>query len=418
MIKNRQYDVVIIGGGAGGFAAAIGAAQSKANVLIIERNAYLGGQATHCSIPTLDGFYTRKSPSELIAGGVAHEVIERLKYIKGCDEPMRSPWGNVMLPVNNESLKLVLDSYLQDVGGDVLFNTLFISAKTENERVSEITVMSDDGPINIKANAFVDASGECNLVAYAKGQFFMPEEGKLQVGSLLTRFGGVKDDTDISPNALKKAIQQAKQHGISPLGKDSGFAMKIVGTQDIIAILCNEKVNGLDVDSLTTAQINARKQAAAYLVALKQYLPGFEQAYLIQTGPQIGIRETRHAIGDYVITGDDVVSGQKFDDVVARGCWPIERHRDANQSQTYEWVKEDSYYEIPLRALKNKGLRNVWLAGRTVSCDQEAFASLRVMGTAFLTGHAAGIAAAISGENYQQDSNKIQRELKRQNAIL
>ncbi|MGL5512589.1 MAG: FAD-dependent oxidoreductase, partial [Sporomusa sp.] len=170
--------------------------------------------------------------------------------------------------------------------------------------------------------------------------------------------------------------------------------------------------------SLTMAEIGARKQARAYLQAFRQFLPGFEEAYINQTGPQLGIRETRHTQGEYVITGEDVIQARRFEDAVARGCWPVERHSNPGTLAAYEWIANDSYYDIPLRALKVNGLKNLWAAGRSISCDLTAFASVRVMGTAFATGHAAGVAAAFYATQGYVKTAQVQSELLRQKAII
>lgn len=417
MLQNN-YDVVVIGGGAGGVAAAIGAAQAGKKALLVERSSYLGGQATHCSIPTYDGFFTRHENSEQIAGGVASMVMEKLKQYHGCGEPLRSPWGNVMFPVNNEMTKIVLEELVMQSGAHLLLNSQLCDVVRNGNTIKSLTLLTDGGKVQITAQAFVDASGDGNLVYLSGAEHRSPDVENLQFGSLLTRFGGVASDADVSPSALRAAIAQGKAAGITPLSKDSGFAMRIVGTEDVIAILCNEKVNPLDADSLTQGQIRARKQAMAYLDTFKRFLPGFEQAYVINTGPHIGIRESRHAVGEYALTGDDVVNAATFDDAIARGCWPIERHTSANKMQVYTWIKDDGYYEIPLRSLKSINIDNLWLAGRIISCDSEAFASVRVMGTAFLTGHAAGIAASMKNTSTENDIAAIQCELKRQGALI
>lgn len=417
MFQN-EYDVVIIGGGAGGVAAAIGAAQTGKKTLLVERSSYLGGQATHCSIPTYDGFFTRHENSELIAGGVARMVMEKLKEYNGCGDPLRSPWGNIMFPVNNEITKIVLEELVMQSGAQLLLNSQLCDVVRSGNMIESLTLLTDGGKVHVSSHAYVDASGDGCLVYYSGAKHYSPNVENLQFGSLLTRFGGVTRDAAISPESLRAAIAQGKATGIKPLSKDSGFAMRIVGTQDVIAILCNEKLNPLDAVSLTQGQIRARKQAMAYLETFKRFLPGFEQAYLINTGPHIGIRESRHAVGEYVLTGDDVINATTFDDVIARGCWPIERHTSADKMQVYTWIKDDGYYEIPMRCLKSIDIDNLWLAGRIISCDSEAFASVRVMGTAFLTGHAAGIAASMKNTPTENDITAIQSELKRQGALI
>jgi len=418
VIRNYNYDVIIVGGGSAGVAAAAGAAALGVQTLLIERGPYFGGQATNCSIPTYDGFFTRAEPFEQVVGGVGQQVIDKLTMMNACQEPLRSPWGNVMLPVNNEAVKFALDACLEESGADCRLHSRVIGARAVEGMITAIECVDDNGIFIIKASAFVDASGECNLTAMAGGEMFIPHPAAMQVGTLLVRYGGVSPQADLSQLGIKAAISKAKECGIVPLSKDSGFMMRVPCSNDIVAILANERVNGLDSASLTMAEIGARKQARAYLQAFRQFLPGFEEAYINQTGPQLGIRETRHTQGEYVITGEDVVQARRFEDAVARGCWPVERHSNPGTLASYEWIANDSYYDIPLRALKVNGLKNLWAAGRNISCDLTAFASVRVMGTAFATGHAAGVAAALYAKQGYVKTAQVQSELLRQKAII
>jgi len=412
------YDVIVVGGGSAGIAAAVGAAALGARTLLIERNPYFGGQAANCSIPTYDGFFTRAEPFEQVVGGVGQMVMDKLSKLNACEKPRRSPWGNVMFPINNEAVKFALDSCMEESGADFLLHTRVIGAKVIDGEIKAIECVDDSGIFTITASAFVDASGECNLAMMAGGEIFTPNPADMQIGTLLVRYGGVSRDADLSSQRIKEAIASAKASGIDPLSKDSGLIMRVCGSNDVVVMLANERVNGLDSSSLTKAEIATRKQARAYLQAFRQFLPGFEQAYINQSGPQIGIRETRHTIGEYLITREDVVQARRHEDVIARGCWPVERHSNPGTLASYEWILNDSYYDIPLRSLKIKGLKNLWAAGRTVSCDLDAFASVRVMGTAFATGHAAGVAAAICKEDYTSQTNQVRKELIRQNAII
>lgn len=416
--RSFSYDVVVVGGGSAGIAAAIGAAAYGAKTLLIERNSYFGGQVVNCSIPTYDGFFTRAEPFEQVVGGVGQTVIDKLTLMNACQKPCRSPWGNVILPVNTEAVKVALDACMEESGADFLLHTRVIDATVSTGKITAIECVDDGGRFKVEARAFVDASGECNLVAMAGGETFTPSPTAMQVGTLLALYGGVAKTAEFASESIHQAIIKAKAAGIGPLHKESGLIMHVTGSDEVVVMLANEQVNGLDSRSLTRAEIAARKQAGAYLEAFKRFLPGFESAYITKTGPTLGIRETRHSCGEYMITREDVVLARRHADAVARGCWPVERHESAGGGASYEWIANNSYYDIPLGALKNKGLLNLWTAGRAISSDVIAFASLRVMGTAFATGHAAGIAAAICKEDCQPHIHEVRNELLRQHAMI
>ena len=210
------FDVIVVGGGSAGVAATVGAAKYGAKTLLIERSPFLKGQTTNCSIPTYDGFFTRADPFEQVVGGVGQAVINKLAWMNGCLQPTRSPWGNVMLPVNNEAVKFALDECIEESGAKCLLHTRVIGATVSDDEIRSIACVDDSGPFSVSAKVFVDASGECNLSAMAGGQVFLPAPTEMQVGTLLIRFGGVTPAADLRPQCFKEAITSAKRAGISP----------------------------------------------------------------------------------------------------------------------------------------------------------------------------------------------------------
>lgn len=418
--KKYLYDVVVVGGGAAGVGAAIGAAQTGAKTLIVERNPYFGGAATHSSVLTYCGFFTQGDPPEQIVGGVGQKVLNELSRLGVYDGPKRTArTGTVIVLLDPEATKFALDRCLENAKVDVLLHAQVISAKVQNQRIVSVECIDHGGRFIIEASSFVDATGDANLTALAGGNVvFGDGKGHLQAGTLMIRIGGIEPDVDIHPVRVQEAILKAKDAGIKNLTKELGTIVRLPGSNDFLGILADEDVNGLDSSSLTRAEISARKQAWSYLEAFRRFLPGFEHAYLVQTGPQIGIRETRHIVGEYTLTGDDVLSANRHTDSIARGGWPVELHPEPGKPNVWFKIKDDSYYEIPLRSLKVKGFQNLWAAGRTIACDPIAFASVRVMGTAFATGHAAGVAASNTINSKEVDVESIRKELLRQDAII
>jgi hypothetical protein len=420
MNRTRKYDVAVVGAGAAGVGAAVGAAQTGARTILIEKNPYFGGAATHSSVLTYCGFFTQGEPYEQIVGGVGQKVLDKLSRMGMYDGPRRTArTGTVIVLLDPEVTKLALDQCVLDAGVEPLLHAQVIGAETSNGRVQAVTCVDHSGYVTIEASAFVDASGEANLTSLAGGGVvFGNGEGHLQAATLMIRIGGVAADAHAHPLQVEQAVMKAKAAGITGLTKELGTIVRMPGCNDVLAILCDEEVNGLDAGSLTRAEISGRRQAWAYLEAFRRYLPGFEQAYLVQTGPQIGIRETRHIVGEYTLTGEDVLQAKRFDDAIARGGWPVELHPEPGQPNVWYQIKDQSYYDIPLRSLKVKGMDNLWASGRIIDCDPMAFASARVMGTAFATGHAAGVAAALSLNDAAVDANAVRAELLRQDAII
>lgn len=420
-IKKQNYDVVVVGGGSAGVGAAIGAANSGNRVLLIERNSYLGGQATHAALPAYCGFFTQAEPYEAAVGGVGKLVLDKMASLGFYSGPRRTArTGTVIVILDSEAVKYSLDICMAEARVDVLLDAQIIGASVGQGVIHSVECVDDEGRFTVQARAFVDASGEANLTAMAGGQFTMGDEtGKLQVATMMLRIGGVAAGADAHPLTVAEAVRKGKAAGISPMSRELGTVIPAAGiSNDVMFILPSEVVNGLDAADLTKAEIAARRQSWAYLETFRRYLPGFENSYIVQTGPKIGIRETRRIVGQYQLTAEDVVEARRFSDSIARGAWPVEGHPDPDSPQVWKSIRDQSYYEIPLRCLKVSGIENLWAAGRIICCAPDAFASVRVMGTCFATGHAAGIAASIGGRGHTVEADEVRKELLRQNAII
>ena len=182
-------------------------------------------------------------------------------------------------------------------------------------------------------------------------------------------------------------------------------------------LLADEELTGISSRDLTKAEISARDQAWGYAAAFRAGLPGFEESYLASTGPHIGVREGRHVIGKETVVGQELVEASHRDDGVARAAWPIELHTRAGES-TYEYIANDSWADIPYDCLRSADRDNLWCAGRAISCDSQAYGSLRVMGTGFATGHAAGVGADSWLETGAHDVEHVRRLLVAQDALV
>ncbi|BCJ85685.1 FAD-dependent oxidoreductase [Effusibacillus dendaii] len=420
MKRKYSYDVAVVGGGAAGVGAAVGAAQTGARTVLVEKNPYFGGIATHGSVLTYCGFFTQADPTEQIVGGVGQQVLTHLSKLGMYDGPRRTArTGTVIVLLDPEVTKIALDRCVTEAKVEPLLHAQVIGAEVTNGKIEAIECVDHSGRFTIEASAFVDASGEANLTALSGGDFvFGDDKGHLQSATLMIRIGGVPPEANAHPITIQEAVVKAKKAGIPNLTKELGTIVRMPGSHDVLAILADEEVNGLESTSLTSAEISARKQAWAYLESFRRFLPGFENSYLVQTGPQIGIRETRHIRGEYTLSGDDVLQAKRQEDSVARGGWPVELHPVPGEPNEWHSIKDNSYYDIPLRSLKVQGVRNLWAAGRIISCDPIAFASVRVMGTAFATGHAAGVAASVELNNGEVSVKAVQSELRRQDAII
>lgn len=409
------YDVVVLGGGSAGVAAAIGAARAGARVALVESYGFLGGAATASAVMAYCGFYAKGPGRNPLVGGVGSEFLHLLATLNGSAEPITSKSGNWYIPVDGEAVKLVLDRMVKaEKNLDLFLHSHFIGATTTNQGVQSISCREPGGIFELRARSFVDASGDALLVADAAPESVRSvAPGHRQVATQVMRIGGVPSDAVVDGQLAGQAVRSARiAERLGVKVREEGMLFRVPGTTDVIAMLADQDVDALNSASLTRAEMAAREVNFAYIEAFRTYLPGFKDAHISATGPKIGVRQARITLGKYVLTGSDLMAGAVFDDQVALGGWPIEV-RSSIGSERYTDIPSPGSYGIPLRSLMIEPVPNLLVAGRAISCDDEAYGSLRVMGTSFATGHAAGVAAALGS-----DATNIRKELSNQGALL
>ena len=419
MVNRRlpeNYDVVVVGGGSAGVGAAIGAAWAGASVCLIERYPFLGGAATASSVLSYCGFFDQRR--QRVVGGVGEHLLARLRARRAYEEITFKWSGNTVVMIDPESTKLALDELVADAGVSVSLHTYLVDAPADADRVAEAVVADHGGLRRIRATAFVDASGDGNLAHLAGAAVSAPSPEDRQVATLSMRIGGLEEDAVISSEAMRSAVGAHNATHERQLGRDHGPAARLPLTNELTMQIVDQSVDALDARDLTRAEVAARAQAWDYMTAFRDHIDGWQNAYLVATGPQIGVRESRHLIGRETVTRADVLCARRRpEDVIARCGWPIEEH-DGVGSTRYTPIADRGFYDIPLDALRSIDRDNLWAAGRLTSCDADAYCSLRVMGTAFATGHAAGVAAALSAGGTPAAASSVQGELRRQDALI
>lgn len=417
-MRRETFDVVVAGGGAGGVAAAIGAAQAGARTLLVERYGFLGGAATNAQVLSYCGFYPQGPTAELAVGGVGRSVLRGLAE-KGLDVgAIRSKSGNWIVVLDSEALKGTLDELVLRSGATLWLHALLVDAEGDGDRLRAVRIADHRGAIEVEAAAFVDASGEADLAARA-GVPLLSEAGPDHGGQLASypvRVCGVPSERMLDRPALTAlaARVNARLDG-QRIRADGGVFMRLPWSQDLWWMAIDLVTDGLSAPDLTAAEVEARRLAWICVDTLRG-IPGFEGARLAASGPQIGIRETRRPRTRATMTREDALAGRRRADGVARACWPMEVH-DPASGQVFTPIGGDGVFDVAPDALRAEGLQNLWLGGRTMGADAAAYGSVRVMGTAFATGHAAGVAAALAASG-EADPARIRRELLGQDAIL
>ena len=419
--RDATYDVVVIGGGAAGLAAALGAARSGARALLVERYGFLGGAATNANVLSYCGMFVAGVEPVPAVGGVGAEVLRGLGSLGEDASPRRSKSGNWIVTFEPEALKHVLDRAVTAEGNVTLaLHARMTGAETAAGRVAAVTLADHAGTFRIAATSFVDASGEATLAALADAPllFDSARDDGTQAASLPMRLAGMPREALPDRPALARiaarinATLTADGTNDAPRVRDDGGVFMPMAAHDEVWWMCVDlPTDGLTTASLTAAEVEGRRIAWACVAAVRG-VPGLERTRLVTTGPQFGVRETRRLLTRRVLTAEDALAGRRDPTGIARAAWPMEVHAEAGRP-TFTNIGGEGFFDIPLDALRATGIANLWAGGRTIGADAPSYGSIRVMGTGFATGQAAGVAAALG-----DDPGTVRAELVRQGAIL
>lgn len=437
-------DVVVAGGGLTGVMAAVAAARSGASALLVEQYGWLGGVAT-MHLP-LQGYFD--SAGTQIVRGLAQELIERLRAVGGAGQFIRCELHNPYVIVDQEAVKLVCQQMVEEAGVELYLHNVVAGVHAEGGCLRAILVENKSGRQAIAGRVFVDATGDGDVAARAGVPFTVgrPEDGLTQSVTITIRLDNVdnerlrrrilefpeKYDLYVMPHCqfrsaekhivvgLKNLVDQAASEGFA--GMPCPRVIYTPGLSDGSAMVNMVHVHGVrchDERGLTRAEMEGRRQVPIVVEFLRRYVPGFEKATLTATSSFVGVRETRHITGDYVLSGQDVLAGRRFPDTIATGGYPIDIHSPTGGEVRLVRVPA---YGIPYRCLTPKGLDALLVAGRSISADHTALASARVMATCMAIGHAAGAAAALAARagasTRQVDVRRLQDMLREQGAYL
>lgn len=395
-------DVVVLGGGASGIAAAIAAARGGADTLLIEQRGYLGGMGTAALVPAFCPYTDGEKP---VIRGIGLELLERMKRASGEAFLSRNKDKLDWVPIDVETLKRVYDEEVLASGARVLFHTVADQILKEGDRITGLVISNKSGRSVVQAKLYIDASGDADLAAMAGVPFQVGgEQGELQPGTMCYLVAGAdkaKFDQYLKETGqngqLAEAVMQAQQNGDLPEGRKriSGIAW----VTDSIAGFNFGHIFGIDgtkAEDLTRAAIEGRQLIQRQIAFLRKYVGGFENIHLVHSGDQIGIRETRRIAGDYTLVVEDFLTMRTFEDDIARNSYFIDIHlANSSSTMTVKHLPKGQSHGVPYRCMLPQGVSNLIVAGRSVSSDRPVQGSLRVMPNCFAMGQAAGTAAAM-----------------------
>lgn len=395
-------EVVVVGSGSAGATAAIAAARTGADTLLIERYGFLGGTSTMV-LDTFYGFYTPATNEVRVVDGIPWEIVQRLYGYEAVIERPSSYGAGQAVTYDPTLLKAVWEQTALGSGVRLRLHTLVIDVLMEDGRITGLVVAGKTGLGIIRGRTFVDASGDADLVWRAGAPFEWAGADGQPAQSLTTTFRlgnvDVAAAKSVKHSELAARMKAANLSGEYRLPREEG-SIHITPAAGVVATNLTRiaYVDGTDPVELTKAEVEGRKQALEYTRFLRDQIPGYEQAFLMNFSTQVGIRETRRLLGETRLTRADVLGARRFEDAIAQCGAPIEEHQ-AGSSTRWEYVPEGGTYDIPFRALLPVGVSNLVVAGRCLSADHDAHASVRSMGQCMAMGQAAGTAAALGARS-------------------
>ncbi|MFF9189828.1 FAD-dependent oxidoreductase [Streptomyces rochei] len=449
-----RCDVLVVGGGPAGFAAAIGAADTGADVVLAERYGFLGGNATVALVMPLMWFHnehkqaafteagdtsrllpTDHGEGEPVVAGVLWQLLDRLMGRGGCLPP--SPKTGYTVPFDPELFKFSLLEMMDESGVRMLFHAFASGALPLDDGSGwRVVFETKSGPVVIDAGVVVDGTGDGDVAASCGAPFEIgrPEDGLAQPMTLMFRVADfsrpdfadyVRDHPDQwrGVHGLWDLIEEARAAGELRLPREDILFFATPHPREVAVNSTRvNRVLGTSVWDLTRAEYTARRQLAQIDRFLRTRVPGFEESYVVQSGTHIGVRESRRVLGDYQLTGHDILAARTFPDVIAHGAYPVDIHNPRGSGTVLKRVPRGSFYDIPLRCLVPRGTERLLVAGRCISGTHVAHSSYRVMPIAMATGQAAGVCAALTVRHGRGPRGlpyrMVQHELLRQGARL
>jgi len=392
-----RADILVAGGGPSGVAAAVAASRQNKKVILLEQSGTLGGSSVLSMVAELMNF---DDGERFIPCAVGREIFEKLNL----KIDSKRKWHNVRY----EDLKRVYDLLVTEAGVEVMFYSRIVDVTSENVTVKNAIVSGPDGLFVLEADFFIDCTGSGSLSSFAGAEYsYGDENGQTMSATICTLWGGIDfSKKEIDNTGYEKAYADGvfSQYDSVLPGIKENYPEIGVGGGNVGHCF---GVDDRDVKSLTKAMFEGRKMLSEYEHYYRNYIKGCENAVLIKSADYIGIRESRRIVCEYTLTYNSFYSQEPFYDEIGRYSYPIDIHPmtpDEDGMKGFSEAVSMSHrdgetYSIPYRCLVPKGVNNLLVAGRCIGADRPMQASTRVIPCCYITGQAAGVAAAVCIED-------------------
>jgi hypothetical protein len=426
-----EFDVVVVGGGPAGIAAAVAAGRTGRSTLLVERYGFLGGAGTAAGLSTFCGLHANvHGEHKRVIRGICDDVLEGLAHMDALRAPHLSVQKRIQAQAYDISAyKIVADRLLVEAKAKPLFHALAVGAvKSSDTRIDAVLVETKSGRRAIRGRIFIDCSGDGDLAAWAGVPFEVGDgRGNMLYPSTMYRICGVDPEKageawERIPELMEAAEKRGRRFPRKkPIVRPQPNPIEWRANLTQIRNPDGSAVSGIDADQLSSGEIEGRRQCWDTFEFIKSVTPGFERAYIVEIAPQIGIRETRRVRGEYMLSEDDVLDCTDFADAIGVNGWPVEAHVAGDVEFVFA-RKKRGFNQLPYRMIVPQKIDNLLVAGRCASMTHGGQSAARVSGPCFVMGQAAGTAAHLALQAgvapRKLDVSRLQERLERDGAYL